>query len=106
MPSKNEPRKQYEETFKLAAVELLNKSGGNFKETAAELGIDPKDLRSWKRKAGGRPKPAKAAFSGMARLRAENEALRSQILNLQVQWDILKTTLGVLSTTVCTREGT
>ena len=47
-----------------------------------------------------------AAFSGMARLRAENEALRSQILNLQVQWDILKTTLGVLSTTVCTREGT
>jgi hypothetical protein len=33
----------------------------------------------------------------MAQLRAENEALRNQIVHLQVQWDILKTTLGVLS---------
>ena len=40
----------------------------------------------------------------MARLRAENEALRNQVLNLQIQWDMLKTTLGVLSTTVCTRD--
>jgi hypothetical protein len=40
----------------------------------------------------------------MAQLRAENEALRTQIAHLQVQWDILKTTLGVLSTTVCPRE--
>ena len=40
----------------------------------------------------------------MARLRAENEALRNQIVSLQVQWDVLKTTLGVLSTTVCSRE--
>ncbi|HEY3861131.1 MAG TPA: hypothetical protein VGO59_04520 [Verrucomicrobiae bacterium] len=43
-------------------------------------------------------------LNGMAQLRAENEALRNQIVSLQVQWDILKTTLGVLSTTVCTQE--
>ncbi len=40
----------------------------------------------------------------MAQLRAENEALRHQITGLQKQWDALKSTLGVLSTTVCSPE--
>jgi hypothetical protein len=48
-------------------------------------------------------KPVKAV-GGMAQLRAENEALRNQIVSLETQWDMLKSTLGVLSTTVCTRE--
>ena len=68
---------------------------------AAELGVDPEDLRAWKRKPGA--KPARA-LSGMAQLRAENQALRVQIARLQVQWDILKTTLGVLSTGVCSHK--
>ena len=40
----------------------------------------------------------------MARLRIENQVLRSQIARLQTQWDSLKTTLGLLSTTVCSHE--
>jgi transposase-like protein len=94
---------QYEETFKQAAVEFLNSNDGSLEGAAAELGVDPADLRTWKRKAAARGKPVKT-LRGMARLRAENEALRNQIVSLQVQWDILKTTLGVLSTTVCSRE--
>jgi hypothetical protein len=43
-------------------------------------------------------------LTGMAQLKAENEALRNEVMNLQVQWDILKTTLGVLSTTVGPHE--
>jgi transposase-like protein len=105
MSPRNEPRRQYKETFKLAAVEFLNKSGGKVKDAAAELGVDPMDLRTWKRKVETRAKPVRAAIGGMAQLRAENEALRGQIVHLQVQWDILKTTLGVLSTTVCSRDG-
>jgi transposase-like protein len=103
MSSKNGRHQQFEETFKQAAVEFLHNSGGSVEAAAAELGVDPSDLRTWKRKLGAHGKPIKA-LSGMARLRAENEALRSQLASLQVEWDILKTTLGVLSTTVCSRE--
>jgi len=54
-------------------------------------------------KLGASGKSVKA-LGGMAQLRAENEALRTQIVSLETQWDLLKSTLGVLSTTVCTRE--
>jgi transposase-like protein len=103
MLPKNNHHRHYEETFKLAAVEFLNVNGSSIEVAAAELGVDPSDLRIWKRKLSARSKPVKT-LSGMAQLRAENEALRNQIVHLQVQWDILKTTLGVLSTTVASRE--
>ena len=103
MVPKNNHHRQYEETFKLAAVEFLESNGRSIDEVAAELGIDAGDLRLWKRKLGVRAKPVKV-LRGMAQLRAENEALRNQIVHLQVQWDILKTTLGVLTTTVSSRE--
>ena len=55
------------------------------------------------RKLSARDKPDKTLRT-LAQLRAENEALRSQIVSLQGQWDILKSTLGVLSTTICSSE--
>lgn len=103
MVPKNNHIRHYEETFKLAAVEFLDANGSSVEVAAAELGVDPSDLRIWKRQLGARQKPVKV-LRGMAQLRAENEALRNQIVHLQVQWDILKTTLGVLSTTVSSRE--
>jgi transposase len=103
MSSKYSHLRQYEDTFKQAAVEFLSKNGSSVEAAAAELGVDPSDLRNWQRKLGAPHKPVKP-LGGMARLRAENEALRQQIVSLQMQWDILKTTLGVLSTTVCSRE--
>jgi transposase-like protein len=99
MPNKNESSRQYDETFKRAAVEFLQKTGSTVEDAAAELGIPSADLQSWSKKAAAQQRPAKN-LSGVARLKAENEALRNEVLNLQVQWDILKTTLGVLSTTV------
>jgi transposase-like protein len=103
MSTKNGPPRQYDESFRQAAVELLIKNGGHVEAVAAELGVDPAELRVWKRKLAARAKPA-MTLRAMAQLRAENEALRSQIVSLQGQWDILKSTLGVLSTTACSRE--
>jgi transposase-like protein len=103
MPPDNLHHRQYEENFKQAAVEFLNRNGSSIEVAAAELGVDPSDLRAWKRKLGARSRPVRT-LTGMAQLRAENESLRNQIVHLQVQWDILKTTLGVLSTTVCAHE--
>jgi transposase-like protein len=103
MPNKNDTRRQHDETFKRAAVDYLQKTGSTVEDAAAELGIDSNDLRTWNKKATSKPRPAKH-LTGIAQLKAENEALRNEVLHLQVQWDILKTTLGVLSTTVGTHE--
>jgi transposase-like protein len=102
MLPKNNHDRQTEEIFKLAAVEFLDMNGSSIEVAAAELGINPNDLRTWKRKLSTDSRPIKTV-GAMAQLRAENEALRNQLIHLQVQWDILKTTLGVLSTAVCTR---
>jgi transposase-like protein len=103
MPNKNHRVRRYRDNFKQAAAEFVERNGWSVEQSATELGVDPADLRDWTKKLPSRRKSAKP-LSAMAQLRAENEALRNQILQLQVQWDILKTTLGVLSTTVCTHE--
>jgi len=94
---------QQDDAFKYAAVDFLHKTGNDEERVAAELGISPEELRAWQKNYAAQARPAKT-LSGMAQLRAENEALRAEIRQLQVQWDILKTTLGVLSTTVGGRE--
>jgi transposase-like protein len=100
-----EQRKHYDEPFKQAAVEFFHKSGKTLDEVAAELGLSPADLRHWKKKYNP-PQVQKTGkgLSNVAQLKAENEALRNEVLHLKVQWDILKTTLGILSTTICSRE--
>jgi transposase-like protein len=105
MQRNTEQRKQYDEPFKHAAVEFFQKSGKTLDEVAAELGLSAADLRHWKKKysSSQSQKPGKG-LSSVAQLKAENEALRNEVLHLKVQWDILKTTLGILSTTICSRE--
>jgi transposase-like protein len=95
-----EQRKQYEEPFKQAAAHFFYNSGRSLEAVSAELGLDPGDLRTWKRKypsaAPLRTAPL-APSDPVRRLQAENQALRAEILRMKVQWDILKTTLGILS---------
>jgi transposase-like protein len=100
MPNRNNHSRRYPENYKHAAADFAQRNGHSVEEAAAELGVDPTDLRDWTSKLASRRKSTKP-LSAVAKLRAENEALRTQILQLQVQWDIMKTTLGVLSTTVC-----
>lgn len=105
MEAQTQERKQYNEQFRYAAVQFLQNSGKGLEDVAGELGLPAEDLRRWTRKFPRIPreKPAPPA-SSLARLKAENRALRDEILNLRVQWDVLKTTLGILSTSVCPKE--
>jgi len=103
MPNKTNRAKRYQDNFKRAAAQFVEKTGQSVEESAAELGLDAALLRDWTKKLNVQAKPSKP-LSVVARLRAENEELRNQVLQLQVQWDILKTTLGVLSTTVGSHE--
>jgi len=105
MEANTQEHKQYNEQFKHAAVQFFQCSGKGLEEVATELGLNPADLRHWKRKYPCLPQEQPAKPLGtLAKLRAENKALRDEIVNLKVQWDVLKTTLGILSTNVCPRE--
>lgn len=99
MNAKIGPDSLHDEAFEYAAVDFLHKNGQSVEAVAAELGLSVEELRAWQRKYSVKSSPARE-LKGMAQLRAENEALRNEIMQLQVQWEILKTTLGVLSTTV------
>ena len=93
-----EQRTQYDEPFKQAAAHFLYHSGRSLEEVSAELGLSPGDLRTWKQKyPPALPQKTAVPLNQVSQLRAENQALRDEILRLKVQWDILKTTLGILS---------
>jgi transposase-like protein len=96
MPNKTNSRKSYGENFKRAALQFMDKTGGSVESTAAELGVPAQELETWSRDVSLPPRPP-GNQSSIARLKAENEALRHEVLHLQMQWDILKTTLSVLS---------
>ncbi len=98
MQTDYEQRKRYEEPFKYAAVHFCHNSGKGVEQAAAELGLRPADLRSWKRKYSSDLRPrAVTPANPLDKLQAENQALRDEIRHLKVQWDVLKTTLGILS---------
>ena len=100
-----EQRNHYDEPFKQAAAHFFHHSGRSLDEVSAELGLSPADLRTWRRKyPPASPQKTARPLNHVSQLRAENQALRDEILHLKVQWDVLKTTLGILSSGPCPAE--
>jgi transposase-like protein len=65
--------------------------------TAAELGVNYWTLRDWMETAQRTEKPAKA--NSQAELEAQNRQLKAELERVTEQRDILKKSLGILSTT-------
>ena len=89
-------KKTYDEEFKKQAVQLLIRSGRPLAQIARELGIDPRMLRDWKKRLqpelAAQPETLEAMRVRIAQLERDNFQLRQQR-------DILKKTLGIVSTT-------
>ena len=94
---KKRTRNKYTPEFKLQAVAHVNRHGGDATRAAAELGINYWTLRDWMEAARAPGKPATPVSS--EELRAENARLTSELERVTEQRDILKKSLGILSTT-------
>jgi transposase-like protein len=99
METNPDQRLLYDEPFKRAAVHFFVHSGRSLEAVSAELGLRPTDLQTWKRQfpvprsQGHAAKP----LDPLRQLRAENLALRNEIVHLKIQWEVLRTALGILS---------
>ena len=94
-------KKIFDKAFKEHAVNLWVGSGKSASEIAAELGLKPDRLYTWKKaltavssgpegSTGARRRRPEELEAELAQLRRENQYLRQQR-------DILKKTLGILS---------
>ena len=89
-------RKTYDPEFKKQAVQLLISSGRPVAQIARELGVSVWNLRDWRRALqpllAQQPETLEALRVRLAQVEREN-------LQLRQQRDILKKTLGIVSTT-------
>jgi transposase-like protein len=98
---KNEPelkvrKKRYDQNFKRSAVEHWLGSGKSAGLVASELGINAQTLKIWKQQLGVMP-PGGGPARTVEALEAENRRLRREMGSLIRQREILKKTLGILS---------
>ena len=89
-------KKRYDQNFKRSAVEHWLGSGKSAEQVAGELGISGQTLKTWKQQMAV-PVPASQRPT-MEQLLEENRRLRRENGSLIRQREILKKTLGILST--------
>jgi transposase len=82
--------------FRKHAVQLLHTSGRPLSQVARELGLPPWQLRDWKKRL--QPQLAQQP-ENLEALRVRLAELERENLHLRHQRDILKKTLGIVSTT-------
>jgi transposase len=89
-------KKTYDVEFKKQAVQLLISSGRPLTQVARELGVSTWNLRDWEKRLQSQlaqqPETLEALRVRLAQVEREN-------LQLRQQRDILKKTLGIISTT-------
>ena len=92
----NPKRKTYDVEFKKQAVQMVISSGRPLTQIARELGVTPWNLRDWRERyqpeLARQPETLEAMRLRLAQLERDN-------LQLRQQRDILKKTLGIVSTT-------
>jgi len=87
----SQKRRQFTREFKLEAVRLVN-SGRSVSKVAAELGIRPDMLRTWKRQVEGTDS-LKEVFRGHGRVTSQEQELRrlrQELARVTEERDFLK----------------
>ena len=90
-------RRHYDPAFKQQAVEHYRRTGLSIARAASDLGVNVWTFRDWieqSQKTGSPPLSTEPAA-----LQAEVQRLRQELERVTEQRDILKKSLGILSTT-------
>ena len=100
-------RREFSPEFKREAVALLEGSGRPQMQIAAELGIQPSMLRSWRAlQSGSAPRlraghltlaAAMPAMASPADLVSENAKLRRELDRTRMERDVLKKAIGIFA---------
>jgi transposase len=92
------PRKTYDRSFKLNAVELSYQRE-NIKELAEELGIRVELLYRWRAEFASRPEASFPGNGKAARNEEEKEIdrLKRELAEMRLERDILKKAIGIFS---------
>lgn len=92
---------RYDSMFKEGAIKLVTEGGRPVRDVASELGISIDSLRNWLKAGGLSPKTVGHDNRQAARTReleAENKKLRRELAEKQEVIDVLKKSVGILST--------
>lgn len=98
-------RREFSPEFKREAVALLESSGRPQMQIAAERGIQPSMLRSWRAAQRGMPPraptgkvvPSGPATLSPADLAAENAKLRRELERTRMERDVLDKAIGIFA---------
>jgi transposase len=102
MTTKTTTRRSFTDEFKREAVSLLASSGRPLTRVAAELGVQPSILRSWRGTANavekaGADTPVGQATTAVSAEQGEIRRLRRDLERAQMERDILKKAIGIFS---------
>jgi len=89
--------KRYDENFKRSAVEMWLSGDRSAAKICRELGISSQSLKIWKKQLAALPASGPGQRS-VEQLEEENRRLKRENHRLAQQRDILKKTLGIIST--------
>jgi transposase len=89
--------KRYDENFKRSAVEMWLQGDKSAAKISRELGITTQSLKLWKKQLAALP-PTGPGQRSVEQLEEENRRLKRENHRLTQQRDILKKTLGIIST--------
>jgi transposase len=90
--------KKYTAEFRRSVIDHWINSGKTWPEVAREFGVNVWNLRDWKRQYGPEAKPVDAPLPQTpAEMTREIQHLREELARVTAQRDILKKTMGILS---------
>jgi transposase len=89
--------KRYDENFKRSAVEMWISGDRSAARICQELGVSSQSLKQWRKQLAALPATGPGQRS-VGQLEEENRRLKREVHRLAQQRDILKKTLGILST--------
>jgi transposase len=98
---KSQLRRKYDADFKRSAIELIL-NGQSITQVSQSLGIGESLLYKWRNEQTGKPNKKGSSITSstlneVSSVYSENEALRKQVKQLEMERDILKKALGIFS---------